>query len=130
LPCNSEGDFCENIDRANLSRDWRIDVLVLLYALTAAGYVLLLAVASVLLLTYRRTHNVGYIWLLAAVLVWPFTLRLLAIVVEHGGVGPFPVIGLAVPLLRTAQQVFGLSLLLIAVRCLSQQKEMGSSPTA
>ena len=39
---------------------------VLLYPLIAAGYVLLVIVAVLLVRTYRRTHDSGFLWLGAA----------------------------------------------------------------
>src|SRR5262245_34389866 len=72
---------------------WRIKMVVLLNALIAAGYALFVAVAILLVRTYRRTHAIGFIWLGVAVLVWPLAARPLRFLVDRVGPGPFDTIG-------------------------------------
>ena len=88
---------------------------VLLYALIAAGYVLYLVIAILLVRTYRRTNDVGFIWLGTAVLVWPVVARLLESALRFN-------VGRVAPLAHLSQQVFSLALLLIAVLYLSKTK--------
>src|SRR5205823_855945 len=90
-------------------------MLTVLYFVIALGYALYLTVAVLLVRAYRRTHENGFIWLGAAVLIWPLVGRALGVVVEHGGLGPFPIIGPTVALVRASQQLFSLVLLLMAV---------------
>ena len=96
---------------------------VLLYLLIATGYVLFVAVAILLVRTYHRTHDIGFVWLGAAVLVWPVLARLLGVVIDRGGAGPFPITGPLVAVARTSQQVFSLVLLLVAVLYLGRTKQ-------
>ena len=98
---------------------------LLLYTLIAVGYVLFLAVAILLVQTYRRTHAVGFIWLGVAVLVWPLVSRFLAVAVDHGGFGPFPITGPFVAMVQLSQQICSLGLLLVAVRHLGKIERPG-----
>jgi hypothetical protein len=50
---------------------------VLLYTIIGAGYTLFLAIVILLVRTYWRTREVGFIWLGAAALAWPLLARLL-----------------------------------------------------
>src|SRR5215510_1898862 len=90
-------------------------MVVLLNALIAAGYALFVAVAILLVRTYRRTHAIGFIWLGVAVLVWPLAARPLRFLVDRVGPGPFDTIGQFAAFLNISQQIFGLTLLLVAV---------------
>jgi hypothetical protein len=96
---------------------------VLLYTLIAVGYILFFAVAILLVQTYLRTRDVGFIWLGVAVLVWPLVARFLGVAVERGGVGPFPITGQFVALSQLAQQICSLGLLFVAVRHLGKMKQ-------
>ena len=95
---------------------------LLLYTLIATGYVMYLAVAILLVQTYRRTRDVGFIWLGVAVLVWPLVARGLGVVIERGGIGPFPITGPLVALVRLGQQISSLVLLMVAVLRLGKSK--------
>ena len=95
---------------------------ILLYALIAVGYALFITVAILLVRTYRRTQNVGFIWLGVAVLIWPFVARTLGVVVERGGVGPFPITGPVVALVKLSQQISSMGLLLVAVLHLGKSR--------
>jgi beta-lactamase regulating signal transducer with metallopeptidase domain len=103
--------------------------LVVLAALVAVLYI---AIATSLVRKYLRTHDVGFLWLCAAVVVWP----LLAPLSEYGKVAltnkfayemasqmsnelTLP-IGQLIILLTYSQRVIGLSLLLVAVFYLSK----------
>jgi hypothetical protein len=98
---------------------------VLLYALIAVGYILFLTVAVLLIKTYLRTRDVGFIWLGVAVLVWPLVVRFLGVAVERGGVGPFPITGQVVALVQLSQQICSLGLLLVAIRHLGKMRPVG-----
>jgi hypothetical protein len=105
---------------------------VLLYSLIASGYTLTLILVVLLVRTYRRTHDSGFIWLGVAVLVWPLAARLLwaglgFLVVDAGGVGPLQSRVAIQPLFTISQQVCGLVLLLVAVLQLGKAKMAGYS---
>jgi len=101
-------------------------MLVLLYTLIATGYLLFLVIAILLIRTFRRTRNVGFLWLGAAILVWPVVARAVASglrsLVNRGGVGPFEFGGRVLPLFTVSQQVLGLALVLIAVFHLARRQ--------
>jgi hypothetical protein len=105
---------------------------LLLYGLIASGYTLTLILAVLLVRTYRRTHDIGFIWLGVAVLVWPLAARLLwaglgYFVVDAGGVGPFQSRAVMQPLFTMSQQVCGLVLLLVAVLRLGKARMAGNA---
>lgn len=95
---------------------------ILLYALIATGFVMYFAVAILLVRTYRRTRDVGFIWLGVAILVWPLVTRALGVVINHGGIGPFPITGPVIMLVGLSQQITSLVLLMIAVLHLGKSK--------
>jgi hypothetical protein len=88
---------------------------VLMNALIAAAYLLFVAVAILLVRSYRRTHAIGFIWLGVAVLVWPFAAGPVRLLIARVGLGPFDTIGQFVAFLNVSQQICGLALLLVAV---------------
>ena len=98
----------------------------LLYSLIAIGYALYLGFAILLIRTCRRTREIGFVWLGAAVLVWPVVARLLGVVVDRGGMGPFPITGPLVALVQLAQQICSLTLLLVAVLHLGKHRAVMS----
>ena len=102
-------------------------MLVLLNALIAAGYGLFVAVAILLVRTYRRTRAVGFIWLGVAVLVWPLAARPLRLIVDRMGPGPFDTTGQFAAFLNVSQQVCGLALLLVAVLLLGRTQTPASN---
>jgi hypothetical protein len=88
---------------------------IVVYTVIGAGYTLFLAIAILLVRTYRRTREIGFIWLGAAVLVWPLLGRLIESRLR------FDALGQAAGLLHLLQQVVGLALLLVAVVYLGRQ---------
>src|SRR5262245_54384296 len=89
---------------------------VLLYTLIAAGYVLFLIVAVLLVRTYQRTREIGFLWLGAAVLVWHLVGRFLGLAVSRGSAPTFATMGELLAMVQSAQQILGLVLLIVAVR--------------
>jgi ribose/xylose/arabinose/galactoside ABC-type transport system permease subunit len=49
--------------------------------------------------------------------------RLLGVVVDRVGAGPFPITGLLAAIARTSQQICGLVFVLVAVRYLSRARQ-------
>ena len=105
--------------------------LVVIAVLVAFLYI---AIATLLVRTYLRMHNVGFLWLCAAVVVWP----LLAPLSELGKISltntfanrmasqmssqwDIP-LGQLITVLTYSQRVIGLSLLLVAVFYLSKSR--------
>jgi hypothetical protein len=96
---------------------------ILPYIFVVIACVLYIATATLLVRKYLRTHDIGFVWLGAAVLVWPLLARLL----EYGqqvlidrlivrvGAGPLYSIGRLVATLKLSQQIVGLALLFVAV---------------
>jgi hypothetical protein len=96
-----------------------------------------LAIAVILIRKYVRTHDVGFVWLGVAVVLWPLLTRLLDAgervfitrVVRHQFVGFYPfslvergemTLGNLVASLQLVEQLVGVCLLLIAVIYLSK----------
>jgi hypothetical protein len=122
----------------------------MLYILTALSLVLHIAIAVVLVRKYLRTHDIGFVWLGVAVVIWPLVSRLL----DHGerllidrlvkgqSVGYFPfslvergrmTIGGLFTSLDLLHQVVGVGLLLVAVLYLyenEKQQQSAGYPTA
>jgi hypothetical protein len=111
---------------------------MLLDALAIAMLVLLVAIAVILVRRYLRTREIGFIWLGAAVVVWPLVSRLLETgervsidrALHHQSViYPFSMvesgqisIGSLLASLAISQQLIGVCLLLIAVLYLAKLK--------
>jgi hypothetical protein len=109
--------------------------------LGTAALVLTLAIAIILVRQYLRTRNIGFVWLGAAVVIWPLISRLLAlgerslidrIRFRHQLVGFYPftlvengqmTFGSLIVSLDLIQQVIGVCLLLIAVLYLSKSRD-------
>jgi hypothetical protein len=106
--------------------------------LAALAVALHLAIATLLVRKYLRTRDVGFVWLGAAVVIWPLVSRLLEVgtrisidrAIHHRYViypftliesGQITVGGLAVSL-TLLQQLVGVCLLLVAVIYLSKTK--------
>ena len=87
---------------------------LVLYGIIGAGYALVLTIAILLVRTYRRTHEVGFIWLGAAVLIWPLLGRLVESRLR------FDAPGEAAAFFHFSEQLGSLVLLLIAVVLLSR----------
>jgi hypothetical protein len=105
---------------------------ILLYTLIASGYTLTVVLVVLLVRTYRRSHDIGFIWLGGAVLAWPLAARLLwaglgYFVVDAGGAGPFQSRVALQPLFTVSQQVCSLVLLLVAVLQLGKARIAGYS---
>jgi len=106
-------------------------------ALATLAILLYLAIAAVLVRTYKRTGDVGLVWLALAIGIWPLVSRLLAFaerplidrVVRHQPVGFYPfslvesgqlTLGQIVSYISAAEQIVGICLLLLAVVYLSK----------
>jgi hypothetical protein len=94
--------------------------------LAAVTVVFYLAIATMLLLKYLHTRDVGFVWLGAAVIVWPLLGSLLGygqrLFIHRFGGGPFYTIGELVVAIMYARQIIGLALLFTAVFYLSKTK--------
>src|SRR5260370_2555119 len=108
--------------------------------LSTAALVLTLTIAMILVRQYLRTRNIGFVWLGAAVVIWPLISRLLAlgerslidrIRFRHQLVGFYPftlvengqmTFGSLILSLDLIQQVIGVGRLLIAVLYLSKSR--------
>lgn len=105
--------------------------------LAALAIALDLAIAAVLVRKYKRTQDVGLLWLGLAIGIWPLVSRLLAFgerplidkVVRHQPVGFYPfslveagqiTLGQLVTYISAAEQIVGICLLLVAVLYLSK----------
>ena len=95
----------------------------LIYVETVVGWALLVAVATLLVRSYLRTRDVGFIWLAVASLVWPFMARPThAALVYVGRTLPFRSAGQFAAAVNTSQQIVSLALLLIAVLYLGRTR--------
>ena len=103
----------------------------ILFAIMVALY---LAIATVLVRKYLSTHDVGFVWLGVAVVVWPRLSSLLGygqrLFVHRFGSGPFYSIGELIVVLIYARQIIGLALLFTAVFYLSKSKGQTDMPVA
>ena len=95
----------------------------ILFAIAVALY---LAIATLLVRKYLSTHDVGFVWLGVAVIVWPLLSSLLGygqrLFVHRVGSGPSYTIGELVVVIIYARQIIGLALLFTAVFYLSKTK--------
>jgi len=92
---------------------------VLPLVLASIAAVLYVAIATVLVRKYLHTRDSGFLWLGAAVVVWPVLNRLVEIgqriIARHAG-------GVTVVTIAYARGIVGLALLLVAVSYLSRTK--------
>jgi hypothetical protein len=92
----------------------------------ALAAVLYIAIATVLVRQYLRTHDVAFAWLGAAVLGWPLLSPLLEygqrVLIRRVGSGPFYTAGDLVMTIACARLVVGLALVFVAVFQLSRTK--------
>ena len=108
---------------ATLILAWRFEMstAMLPLILAAIAFVLYFGIVTLLVRKYYRTHDVGLVWLGVAVVVWPLLNPLLAygfrVYVNRFGSRPFETIGELAMTIAYAQQVLGLTLLLVAVFC-------------
>jgi len=106
---------------------------------------LYLAIATILIRKFLRTRDAGFVWPGVAVVVWPLVSRLLEqgerVLIGHvargemTGVYPFSLIergeltlGSLAACLTLLQQLAGVSLLLVAVLCLSRHEMRLQAP--
>jgi hypothetical protein len=94
--------------------------------LAAITVVFYLSIATMLLLKYLHTRDVGFVWLGVAVIVWPLLSSPLQygqrLLIDRVGGGPFYTIGELVVTITYARQIVGLALLFTAVFYLSKTK--------
>ena len=115
--------------------------------LAALAVVLHFVIAIILVRKYLRTRDVGFVWLGAAVVIWPLVSRLLELgerslidrIAHHRVVGFYPfslvehgqmTLGGLVSSLSLFQQLIGICLLLVAVLYLSKTKNTPGLPAA
>ena len=102
----------------------------------AAGVVVVLnlAVATLLVQKYLRTHDVSVLWLLAAVFVWPPSAQLLAfgerLLLRHKVLGPFSTVSQLLLTTTYLRAIVGATLMFVAVSHLCKTQEAQQRPTA
>jgi hypothetical protein len=119
---------------------------MILNILLASALVLHIAIAAILVRQFLRTRDVGFVWLGAAVLVWPLISRMLDAGVRNSisravngqaVIYPFTLIrggqlstGALVRSFAVVQEFTGVCLLLVAVIYLSRAKKHTVPPMA